>query len=379
VSLFEASGGPGGHVNTVQVENQWIDTGFIVYNRPNYPIFCKLLDQLGIVGRPTRMSFGVWHEPSGRQYSTTGLFAQPSRLLDPGHWRLLRDIGRAMHNGAEWSDTPADISLEDAFAGQMSREFIDQFLKPICGALWSCPSGLVEGFPVRFAAAFLMNHGMLQLRGRPQWLTIPAGSKTYVERLLASTRVEVRFGEEVDSVGREATGIGLLTAKGRSTFDEVILACHGDDALCLNRQPTEAEREVLGTFAYQPNRAILHTDVSVLPPNRKAWASWNVRLSRESGQASVHYNMNFLQGLATTETYIVSLNAAELIEPRKIVASFDYRHPIPSTAAMASWARRREMVRHRGISYCGAYWGYGFHEDGARSAVEVCDSFGERL
>lgn len=384
VTVYEADHRIGGHISTVAVQSRGltfnIDTGFIVFNPVNYPLFTALLDELEVVTQPTKMSFGVKDDRTGIEYcgnSVNSLFSQRKNLLRPQHWHLLADIRRFMAHGAlQARADPSMTLLEFVRRGGYSKGFDQQFLVPLASALWSCPQDSIHQFPVRFVLEFLENHSMLQLSDRPEWRVIKGGSKMYLEKLLASLKVDIRTGSPVLLIERMQSGVRLTVGTECIEYDEVVMACHSDQALQMVKYPTEAEREILSAFPYQSNNVVLHTDSSLLPKSKRAWAAWNYRIpTTPSAQATVTYNMNILQGLVAEETFCVSLNEADQIDPAKIIKSFRYEHPVATIEGESARLRRSEMIRHKGISYCGAYWGYGFHEDGVRSAVEVAEGF----
>jgi predicted NAD/FAD-binding protein len=326
------------------------------------------------------MSFGVCDENTGIEYSGHSfntLFAQRSLFLQPDHWRMLADIRRFMQHASEQvKAAPNDELAMFVSRYSYSRPFAERFLIPLASALWSSSSLDVHRFPARFIVEFLDHHGMLRINNRPQWRVIKGGSSRYLDKLLNATRASIRKGNPVIGIERIERGVIVHTATDSTTFDEVIIACHSDQALALLHNPSREECAILSRIRYQENEVVLHTDTSVLPRNRKVWASWNVRaLAGSSSVAAITYNMNLLQGLTTEETYCVSLNQTDQIASESILGTFCYHHPIASLEAEAAKHRRHELVRHHRVSYCGAYWGYGFHEDGTRSAYEVCEAF----
>ncbi|MCO5297349.1 MAG: FAD-dependent oxidoreductase [Fimbriimonadaceae bacterium] len=384
VTLFEAAPKVGGHVATVTVSDGrsefQVDTGFIVFNRRNYPLFSALLDELGVETQPTDMSFGVRCDRSGIEYAGRGprtLFAQPASVLKPGHWRMLADIRGFFRDGEELAQAPASLTV-DAYVQSRgrSREFAERFLQPLGSALWSCPGSLFGAFPIRFVAGFLQAHGMLQFEDRPQWEVVRGGSQRYVDKLLKGLGVEFRTSSPVHAVRRTQDGVEVVSTRGAERFDELVFACHADQALDALTDPTDSECAALSAFPYQPNDVVLHTDTSVLPRSKAAWASWNYHAGTQpDAPAAVTYHMNLLQSLRSTSTFCVSLNERG-IAPEKVLRRFTYHHPVTTVEGMAARERRASMLRHNRISYCGAYWGYGFHEDGVRSALEVAAAFG---
>ncbi len=384
VTLFEAEPRLGGHVNTVRLSHRTlplnIDTGFIVYNETNYPLFSRLLEKLGVPTQPTSMSFSVRDDTSNIEYSGHSfntLFSQRPLLFNKEHWRMLWDIRQFMHYAPKQISATPNLEIE-AFLRQFgySRPFAERFLIPLAASLWSSPEKEIRQFPARFVTEFLAHHGMLSLHNRPQWRVVTGGSVRYVERLLEVTPICIRKGNPVKGLGRTRNGVVVHTEHETECFEEVIVACHSNQALSLLQHPTKEEQEILGGIRYQENDVVLHTDTSVLPRNPNVWASWNYRvLAGSSYGAAVTYNMNLLQSIDAEETYCVSLNQSHLIAPEKIVRRFQYHHPIATLEAEAAKLRRHELLRHQRISYCGAYWGYGFHEDGTRSAYDVFEAF----
>ena len=389
VTVFEAGDYPGGHTNTVRFElggRHWaVDTGFIVYNERNYPCFTKLLAELGVETQPTEMSFSVRADAAGLEYNGTSLnklFAQRTNLLRPGFHRMLRDILR-FHREAPALDRVDgdDLSVAEYVAREgYSREFREHYLTPLGSALWSSPPGVFESFPIRFVVEFLANHSMLQVEGRPTWRVIRGGSCRYVEKLIEPFRDSIRLRTAIRAVERPPGLVRLTDADGaQATFDHVIFACHSDQALRMLRDPTPAERDILQAFPYQPNEAALHIDSSVLPRRRRAWASWNYRvLPNARDRATVTYNMNLLQGLPWDHVFNVTLNDTASINPDKVIRKVIYHHPVFTARRAEAQKRHAELTGVNRTSYCGAYWGYGFHEDGVRSALAVCGDLERR-
>jgi predicted NAD/FAD-binding protein len=386
VTVFEARDRVGGHVNTVEVEdsdggNRAVDTGFIVYNESNYPLFTKLLQRLNVSTQPSDMSFGVRCDETGLEYSsaTPGtLFAQRRNLFNPGFHRMLRDILRfnreavpAIQNGA------GSLSLGEYLdSTRFSSRLAKHYLLPMGSALWSIPQGQVLEMPAEFFVRFFENHGMLTVNDQPEWRVVRGGSARYVEALIAPFHGNIRTSTPVKAVRRHHAHV---TVDGE-LFDHVIFACHSDQALAVLADPTRQEREILGALPFQKNEVVLHTDTSVLPRSRRAWASWNYRVDRvESAPATVTYNMNRLQTLDATQTYCVTLNNTESIDPDAILYRTQFSHPIYTLSGMQAQQRHAEISGGWNTHYCGAYWGFGFHEDGVKSAVDVAKRFGGEL
>ena len=382
ITVFEAGERIGGHTNTVRVdsadETHWIDTGFIVFNDRNYPNFEALLEELGVASQPSHMGFSV-SDGSGRfEYSGTprGLFARRSNLVSPSFLGMLREWRRFNREareliGANGSSPSLGHWLEQR---GFSRNFIDRLIVPQASAVWSADPEQMWSFPASFMAEFFENHGMYSLRDRPAWRTVSGGSAHYVEAIAAPWRERVRLNAPVRRIERHADRVTISAEGcGSEDFDEVVVAAHSDQALAMLADPSRAEREILGAIPYQPNEAVLHTDTSLMPRRRPVWASWNFHLSPEPQPGStVTYWMNNLQRLRAEETYLVTLNRGEAIDPAKTVRRVQYEHPMFTAEGIAAQARHAEVSGVRRTHYCGAYWGWGFHEDGVLSALRAC-------
>ncbi len=384
LTVYEAGSWIGGHTNTVDVETPdgplAVDTGFIVFNERTYPEFLRLMRELGVAWQDSDMSFSVRCEGTGLEYNGTdlnGLFAQRANLLRPAFWRMVRDILRFYREApAVLEGDGDDVTLGDWLdRGGYSREFVEWHMVPMGAAVWSARPEVMRAFPLRFLVQFFHNHGFLQVDDRPQWLVIRGGSRSYVEPLTATFRDRVRLDTPVASVRRTADGVVVRTAAGEeATHDRVVLACHSDQALRMLADATAAERDVLGCFAYQRNEAVLHTDASLMPRRRRAWASWNYHVtSPASDLPTVTYWMNNLQGLPGEVPYLVTLNRTADVDPAKVLRSFVYHHPVYSVEAVRAQARHAEIDGVHGVHFCGAYWSYGFHEDGVRSGLRVAE------
>lgn len=394
VTVFEAAGYIGGHTNTVDVELDGrvyaVDTGFIVFNDWTYPNFIALLNKLGVESQPSDMSFSVKCERTGLEYNGTSLnslFAQRRNLFRPSFYRMIRDILRFNRESVELLSQPEPGPSLAAYlaANRYSREFIDHYIVPMGSAIWSANHVTMSDFPARYLVQFFKNHGMLSVDRRPTWHVIRGGSQRYMEKLVAPFRDRIRLSAPVKSITRQSDSVEVeVTVQGRQTssmrFDHVILAAHSDQALSMLADPSPAEREILGAIPYQDNEAVLHTDASLLPRHKLAWAAWNYHLlTDQPNRAVVTYHMNRLQGLTASREFCVTLNHTQAIDPRKIIRRTTYHHPVYSPAAVAAQKRHREISGVNRISYCGAYWGFGFHEDGVKSALAVCKSFGKDL
>ena len=390
INVYEAGDYIGGHTHTIDVEQVGqcyaVDTGFIVYNEKNYPRFTQLLNELGVPTQSTEMSFSVQCQRSGLESNGTSInkiFAQRSNILSPSFHHMLREIIRFYRQAPELlegGDTSTTLGqyLEQ---GRFSKAFIDQHIIPMGAAIWSSsPDGMFD-FPARSFAQFFHNHGFLQWKGRPQWRVVQGGSKQYVIALTASFAERIHTSCPVHSVRRNSGSVTLdVMGQPPREFDEVILAVHSDQALRLLADPTEQERDILGAIRYQQNETVLHTDASLLPTNKRAWASWNYYLpSAQASTPTVTYNMNMLQGLTSPQPFCVSLNRHEEVDAQHVVQSMTYHHPIYDLATLDAQQRRDEISGVHNTHYCGAYWGYGFHEDGARSGIEVAEAIEQKI
>ena len=384
VHLFEATDWIGGHTHTVdvQVENQTyaVDTGFIVFNEQTYPNYLSLLEDLKVPFQPSCMSFSVKCERSGLEYNGTSfdtLFAQRRNALNPKFLRMLWDIYRFYRSAQGLLET-GDSRTLGAFLSEerYSQTFIDQHIVPMAAAVWSAPPSQMMEFPLRYLLRFFHNHGFTKVNDRPQWYVIQGGSREYVKVLSKPFIDRIHLKSPVERIQRFDDRVEL-TVKGETlAFDEVVIACHSDTALKLLSDPSKAEREVLGSIPYQRNDVVLHTDQSLMPKSKRAWASWNYRLPRKGqGDATVTYWMNRLQNLPeTAPEFFVSLNQNDTIDPAHIVQTFVYDHPVYTDATLAAQARHGEVSGVNRTHYCGAYWYYGFHEDGVKSGLRVVNA-----
>lgn len=389
ITVFESSSYVGGHTNTVDVfENGRqisVDTGFIVFNDRTYPNFIRLLDDIGQESQQSEMSFSVQAEDSGIEYSGSSLnalFSQRRNILRPPFYRMIRDILRFNKttlpsvDHLDYSESVGDYLSENGY----SHEFVDHYLVPMAAAIWSAEPVSILDMPVKFLARFFDNHGLLQIKDRPTWRVVKGGSRQYVEKLVAAHRERIRLNSPVQSIRRLDDCVELRSASGGTEiFDYVFLACHSDQTLALLNDATPAEHEVLGAIRYQPNEAILHTDDSLMPTRRRAWAAWNYHIPQDSSRhVAVTYNMNILQGLQSDSQYLVTLNNDRQIDPGKIIRKVQYEHPVYSRESVAAQQRQSEINCERTF-FCGAYWRNGFHEDGVVSALNAVGHFEERL
>lgn len=389
LTVFEAGGHVGGHTNTLDIEfrgeRQRIDTGFIVFNDWTYPNFIGLLDELAVPSQPTSMSFSVRCDRSGMEYNGShlnGLFAQRRNLLRPRFYRLIGEILRFNREAPALLDDLRDEPTVGQYLSDhgYTADFTGWYLLPMGSAIWSCPVQKFSQFPMRFIVEFFRNHGLLSVLRRPTWRVICGGSQSYVGPLTRGFRDSIRLNSPVESVCRAPDRVEVRTARGGTeSFDHVVLACHSDQALQILADPSPTEREVLREFPYEPNVAVLHTDPSVLPRSKRAWAAWNYRVGEEgSGLATVTYNMNILQRLSSREVFCVTLNPEAPIDPSRVLRRIVYHHPVFTTRRAAAQSRHRELLSANRTSFCGAYWGNGFHEDGVVSALAVCRALDSR-
>ena len=381
VVLFEANDYLGGHTHTHEVEQggrrHAIDSGFIVFNTDHYPLLCGLFETLGVASQPTTMSFSVHSERSGVEYNATSLdtlFCQRRNLLSPRFLGMLKDLARfyreapALLHAAGEGPTLGDYLR----AGGYGSAFRDEHLVPMASALWSSPPAHILQFPARYLVQFMANHQMLSLGRRTPWRVVQGGSASYVRALRQRWRVQERLQCPVLSVRRDEQGVELESARGRERFDHVVLACHSDDALGMLRDADHRERDILGAIRYQSNETVLHTDARLLPRRRKAWAAWNAHVPLDpSAPCTVSYCMNLLQGVESPEPFVVTLNRSDAIDPARVLKRMHYRHPVHDHAMVAAQQRRGEIQGRRRTWFAGAYWGWGFHEDGIRSAHDV--------
>ena len=390
VTLFEAGDYFGGHTHTVDLTLDGtrfgVDTGFLVLNERTYPRLLALFAQLGVELAASDMSFSVKAPGEGLEWSGSDLntvFAQRRNLLRPRFWGMLADILRFNRITTRLAHAGSETQLDEPIGDFLIRHrfgntFRDAYLLPMIGCIWSCPTDQMLRFPIATLIRFCHNHGLLQVSNRPQWLTVRGGARRYVETMVAALP-DARLNAQVRRIRRlgQGTGVKVSTDAGTEHFDAVVLACHSDQSLALLSDPTPDERAVLGSIRYHRNRAVLHTDTSLLPERRLAWAAWNYErapeASREQAAVCLHYWINKLQPLPITTPVIVSLNPVR--EPRSgtIHGEFDYAHPVFDMAAIAAQKRVPELQGRAGTWFCGAWTRYGFHEDGLMSGQAVVD------
>ncbi|MFN0137388.1 MAG: NAD(P)/FAD-dependent oxidoreductase [Phycisphaerae bacterium] len=428
LTLFEAGEHVGGHTNTVTLDDDGkpldIDTGFIVFNPHAYPNFCRLLDKLGVASRESDMSFAVSCERNGIEYAGSGLntlFGQRRSVLRPSHYRMIFDIMRfnrearaiaaqlksepgaratgyagtvgecaesgertgsgglphSLALGVRMDTSPADQTLREFLAQRrFSQVFIDRYVIPMGAAIWSADPRSFDQVPLRFFVQFLDNHGMLSGFDRPIWRTISGGSKQYVLKLIQPFADRIRLRTPIASIRRDATGVELTPSGAPpERFDHVIIAAHSDQALRMLADASQAEREILTAIPFQRNDTVLHSDASLMPRRRRVWSSWNVRIpQRESGMLNASYYMNLLMGLRSRNEYFVTLNETDRIAPASVRRRIEYHHPVFTLASVAAQQRWAEISGVNRTHFCGAYWRFGFHEDGVWSGIRAARS-----
>jgi predicted NAD/FAD-binding protein len=392
VVLYEAGDRPGGHSHTHRVElpegSFDVDTGFLVYNERTYPLFSRLLERLKVASQESDMSFGVADERTGLEWRGTSpstVFAQRRNVAKPAFLRMLADIARFNRLAVGLlEDPPGDeVTLEEVLSSQRwSVGFREWYLVPLGSSIWSAGPGTFTQIPAATFARFFERHGLLRLRDQPRWRTVTGGSASYVRAIVAPLRAEgrLRLGMPVEKIRRGPGEVEVVGPAGVESFDHVVIASHSDQALALLSDPDRGERAVLGAIGYQQNRAVLHTDARLLPNNRRAWASWNYhRLEADTDRTTLTYNLNRLQAVASATPVLVTLNREDAVDPELVLARMDYAHPVLNPAAISAQRRHDEINGVRRTWFCGAYWGYGFHEDGVASAVKACRALGEVL
>lgn len=400
VTLFEAGSHFGGHTHTVDITldgvTHGVDTGFLVFNHRTYPNLVRLFGELQVETAASDMSFSVQVPSSGLEWSGCDLstvFAQRRNLLRPAFLQMLAQILRFNRLATGLAERGAEAELAEPIGDfldrhRFGRAFRDWYFLPMIGCIWSCPTEQMLRFPIATLIRFCHNHGLLQVADRPQWYTVKGGAKHYVQRMLKDIP-DARLRTPVLSVrrlpaGDGAAGVIVTTAAGSERFDEVVLACHSDQSLALLADASEAERQILGAIRYHANRAVLHTDASLLPSRRAAWAAWNYERAADAGreQAAVclHYWINRLQPLPWRQPVIVSLNPdpARLPDPAKVLRRIDYAHPVFDLPAIQAQRRLPEIQGRSHVWFCGAWTRYGFHEDGLSSALAVVETLRQR-
>lgn len=381
IEIFEANNYIGGHTSTINVGELAIDTGFIVFNDRTYPNFQKILDTLGVKYRPTEMSFSVRNDQWGLEYNgnnLNSLFADRKNIFSPKFIKLIYDILKFNRLAKKTTSFQNETLKEFIAKNNFGKWFVEGYILPMGSAIWSMGIKEMLDFPFAFFARFFNNHGLLDVNNRPQWYTICGGSKNYIPKLTNGFSDKIHLNAEVKQIIRNENNVEIVFTDGtKKSFAEVICACHSNQALQILAAPTKEEVNILEAIKYSKNEVVLHTDESLLPKRKLAHASWNYLMTGQSDkQATLTYNMNILQGLRADKIYCVTLNSTEMIAKDKIIATFNYKHPIyteEAVIAQKNWAKISGVDK---IHYCGAYWVNGFHEDGVKSAIEVCKKLG---
>ena len=388
--VFESEDYVGGHTHTIDVASNGqtyaVDTGFIVFNEKTYPNFVRLIKRLGIAWQLSNMSFSVQCKKTGLEFSPSSLnslFIQRKNLLRPSFYRMIFDIFKFRRESEALLKTDDyNLTLEKFLtAKNFSRLFIEHFIMPMGGAIWSADPVKFNEFPALYFAQFFKNHGFLNVRHQPQWLVIKGGSKQYVEPLTRRFADRIRINCPVESIRRHSDHVSVKAANAEpERFDQVVIATHSDQALAMLDDPTETEKDILGAIPYQDNYTVLHSDDSVLPRKKAAWASWNYHIPQaEMGRVALTYDMNILQSLDAPVEYCVTLNLPDTVDPAKKIKEMHYHHPVYNPKSLAARKRHEEINGVKRTYFCGAYWGYGFHEDGVNSALVVGKHFGKSL
>jgi predicted NAD/FAD-binding protein len=388
--VFEAEGYIGGHTHTIDVsmngQTYAVDTGFIVFNEKTYPNFVRLMKRLGIAWQLSNMSFSVQCKRTGLEFSPSSLnslFIQRQNLLRPSFYRMIFDIFKFRRESEKLlKSDDYSLTLENFLtAKKFSQLFVEHFIMPMGEAIWSADPVKFNEFPALYFAQFFKNHGFLNVRNQPQWLVIKGGSKQYVKPLTRSFADHIRLNCPVKAIRRHSDYVSVQAANAEpERFDQVVVATHSDQALAMLQDPSDNEKEILGAIPYQDNHAVLHSDESILPSKKAAWASWNYHIPKtEQGRVALTYDMNILQSLGAPVEYCVSLNLPNNVDPAKKIKEMHYHHPVYNPKSLAAGNRHQEINGVKRTYFCGAYWGYGFHEDGVNSALVVGKHFGKSL
>ena len=391
VTIFEANDYIGGHTHTHNIDidgsSYSVDTGFIVYNEKTYPNFIKLLDELNIERQLSTMGFSVKSATQDYEYageSLNTLFAKRTNIFRISFWRMLYEMyhfGKKADShgcGLDVSMTLGDYLIDKNY----SSEFINYFIIPMGAAIWSTPANRVLNMPAYFFIKFFYNHGMLEIKNRPNWWVVKNGSSEYIKKIILGFEDKIYLSTPVHKVSRVEDGVEIVLSKNENTlkFDCVVFATHSDQALAILEDPSSAEKDILGSIPYQKNKVLLHTDSSVLPRRKLAWASWNYQLDSDpNAPVILTYNMNILQTIEANKTFCVTLNDIDSVNENKILKKITYHHPLFTVKAIEAQKRKSEISGVNNTYYCGAYWRNGFHEDGVMSALDVCSFFGEKL
>ena len=383
ITLYESAERLGGHTATKQVtvnnREYSIDTGFIVFNDWTYPNFIKLMNELGVESQPATMGFSVFNPIDKFEYAGTNfftLFAQKRNFFSLQHWRMLRDIMRFNKESIEDLES-GNLTANESLGNYLQRKkysaaFSERYLIPMGSAIWSATQGAMLNFPLAFFIRFFKNHGLLNVVNRPQWRVIKGGSHTYIKPLIASFKDKIKLNQHIEKIVRTASSVNITVNGNIESFDQIIFACHSDQALALLTDTTSDEQRILGAIKYQNNSVVLHTDISLLPRKKSTWSSWNYLLQKDNQKAPIlTYSMNILQNIQSDTEFCVTLNATDKIDPQKILGQYEYAHPVFSEEAINA---QQQWVTINGVNktwFCGAYWHNGFHEDGVNSALRV--------
>lgn len=388
VVVYEANDYPGGHSNTIDVPDGSgvcaVDTGFIVYNPPNYPNLCALFETLNVPTKLAPMTFSVSLDDGAYEYSGTrlgGLFGQPSNLFSADHWRLLRDVLRFFRNApGDAERLPVETTLGDYLTREgYSSSFVHKHLAPMAGAIWSTPIDAVMAYPMKAFVGFFQNHGLLKVSNRPKWRTVEGGSRVYVKRLLEDGQFDLRLASPVRSVVRGPGRVTVTDSAGhQDVFDHVVMATHADQSLALLQDADALEANLLGAFQYTDNLAVVHNDAALMPKRSGLWSSWNyIGGSDRSGALTVSYWMNALQSLEMTGDVFVTLNPAESPAAGTELTRFAYQHPLVDVMALKAQSDLWSLQGRANTWFCGSYFGAGFHEDGLQSGLAVAEDLGQ--
>jgi predicted NAD/FAD-binding protein len=386
VTVFEANDYVGGHTHTHDIEwegqSYTLDSGFIVFNYKTYPFFTKLLQELNVPVQPSSMSFSVKCERSGLEYNGSTLntlFAQRRNLLRPSFYRMIRDILRFNREAPRFLDISDTQTTMEGYLtkGRYSPDFIERYLIPMGAAIWSAHPTQMQSMPAQFFIRFFHNHGMLSVDDRPMWYVIQGGSQEYVRKLTTAFRDRIRTSSPVESIRRNRAFVSVkVQNQPPEQFDSVFIATHSDEALQLLADATPLEQEVLRPMAYQENEAVLHTDEGMLPTRRRAWGAWNYHIpAKQQNRVALTYNLNILQNIQAPVQFCVTLNNSRGISPKKIIKRMVYYHPVFTTESVLAQQRQPEINGMNRTYFCGAYWRYGFHEDGVVSALNAIEHF----
>ena len=383
VSLFEKNSKLGGHSNTVTIEQEnnkySVETGFIVLNDKNYPIFTSLLKHLNIGVNNSSMSFSVSVDKGQFEYSSSyiGLLGQTKNIIDPKYWGMLRDINYFYTNALkDVKDCPDNETLGQFLKRfNYSNKFIDYHLVPMTASIWSCPTKSILNFPIKSLLVFFENHKLLNIYNRPKWSTVNKGSREYVKKIQSLLKGEIYTNTKVNKISKSKEGIRVHYQDGIKTFDKVILACHADQSSEILIENFSEEANLLKDFKYQKNTSILHSDINFMPKRKSVWSSWNyITETGNSGNLSITYWMNELQGINSSKPILLSLNPKILPNPDLIYGQYSYSHPILDNNAINIQKKLSSIQGKNNLWFCGAWTGFGFHEDGVKSAVEIANS-----